>query len=64
MPPAITPEQRDWEPELEAVHAQTNTLDDELLAMDEVIAATHPYTPRTLPPPLIVPAYPYPPPTR
>ena len=39
MPPAITPEQRAWEPELAEVHAQTNTLDDELLAMDEVIAA-------------------------
>ena len=35
MPPAITPEQRAWEPELKEVHAQTNTLDDELLAMDE-----------------------------
>ena len=38
MPAAITPEQRAWEPELEEVHAQTNTLDDELLEMDEVIA--------------------------
>ena len=38
MPPAITPEQRAWEPELAEVHAQTNTLDDELLEMDEVTA--------------------------
>ena len=36
MPPAITPEQRTWEPELKEVHAQMNTLDDELLEMDEV----------------------------
>merc|ERR1740130_1198163 len=39
MPPAITPEQRAWEPEQPLPHAQTNTLDDELLEMDEVIAA-------------------------
>ena len=36
MPPAITPEQRAWEPEQPLPHAQTNTLDDELLEMDEV----------------------------
>ena len=64
MPPAITPEQRAWEPELEEVHAQTNTLDDELLEMDEVIAtpphtsaiaATHTHTSYPYPYP-----YPYP----
>ena len=37
MPPAVTPEQRAWEPEQPLPHAQTNTLDDELLEMDEVV---------------------------
>ena len=58
MPPAITPEQRAWEPELEEVHAQKNTLDDELLEMDEVLAAMHPLASYPYPYPC---PYPYPP---
>ena len=39
MPPARTAAERAWEPEQPAPHAQMNTLDDELLAMDDVAAA-------------------------
>ena len=53
MPPAITPEQRAWEPELAEVHAQTNTLDDELLEMDEVIAAIDGHEHKTVETPVV-----------
>ena len=53
MPPAITPEQRAWEPELEEVHAQTNTLDDELLEMGEVIAAIEAHEHKTVETPVV-----------
>ena len=53
MPPAITPEQRAWEPELAEVHAQTNTLDDELLEMGEVIAAIEGHEHKTVETPVV-----------
>lgn len=39
MPDVKGEEKREWQPELPYVHAQTDTLDDELLARDDVRAA-------------------------
>jgi glutamate synthase (ferredoxin) len=39
MPPALTEAERAWEPEQPEPHAQMYTLDDELLARDDVAAA-------------------------